>query len=115
VSEGRLKKATSTALEKFNTSLNFCFITVVLLSLYEFGLPFSDLIMPSYKFALKIFLSVDGYFEVSKEIDLKIRKIEKEMKSLQSKIAKEKQFKYKVELNKKLLSLKKELEELKSE
>ena len=68
-----------------------------------------------YQNIIKTFFVVDGDFEVSKEIDLKIRKIEKEMKSLQSKIAKEKQFKYKVELNKKLLSLKKELEELKSE
>ena len=67
-----------------------------------------------YQNIIKTFLIVDGDFEVSKEIDLKIRKIEKEMKSLQSKIAKEKQFKHKVELNKKLLSLKKELEALKS-
>ncbi len=51
-------------------------------------------------------------FNRAKELDSKIKSIKKEIESLKSKIKKEKQFKYKVELNKKLLRLQGELKDL---
>ena len=54
----------------------------------------------------------DDDFNRAKELDSKIKSIKKEIDSLKLKIKKEKQFKYKVELNKKLLALQNELERL---
>ena len=63
---------------------------------------------------VKSFLTIQtNDFTKSLELQKQIEVLEKEIKHLKSQIKKEKQFKYKVELNKRLLECKRELERLK--
>ena len=68
-----------------------------------------------YENLIKSFLEVkEEDFENAVNLQNKINTLKKEIVSLESKIKKEKQFKYKVELNKKLLECKRELERLRN-
>ena len=63
---------------------------------------------------VKSFLTIQtNDFKKSLELQKQIEVLEKEIKHLKSQIKKEKQFKYKVELNKRLLECHRELERLK--
>ena len=65
---------------------------------------------------VKSFLTIQtNDFAKSLKLQKQIEALEKEIKYLKSQIKKEKQFKYKVELNKRLLESKRELERLKNE
>jgi len=69
-----------------------------------------------YQNILKSFFTIQTEdFEISKEIETKINSLQKDINTIQSKIKKEKQFKYKVELNKQLIQLQKELKRLKGQ
>ena len=62
---------------------------------------------------VKSFLTIQTNDFASLELQKQIEALEKEIKHLKSQIKKEKQFKYKVELNKRLLECHRELERLK--
>ena len=64
---------------------------------------------------VKSFLTIQTNDFASLVLQKQIEALEKEIKHLKSQIKKEKQFKYKVELNKRLLESKRELERLKNE
>ena len=79
----------------------------------DFNAPNTQALMQNI---VKSFLSLKtNDFAKSLELQKQIEALEKEIKHLKSQIKKEKQFKYKMELNKRLLECQRELERLKNE
>ena len=77
----------------------------------DFNAPTTQALMQNI---VKSFLSLKtNDFAKSLELQKQIEALEKEIKHLKNQIKKEKQFKYKVELNKRLLECKRKLERLK--
>ncbi len=79
----------------------------------DFNAPNTQALMQNI---VKSFLTIQtNDFAKSLELQKQIEALEKEIKHLKNQIKKEKQFKYKVEFNKRLLECKRELERLKNE
>ncbi len=79
----------------------------------DFNAPNTQALMQNI---VKSFLTIQtNDFTKSLELQKQIEALEKEIKHLKNQIKKEKQFKYKVELNKRLLECKREMERLNNE